>query len=72
LELPTDLFLKSVKIHSFLGFALLFEEPCPLSLRMAFLISSPDFPFVTAGEMFPGIAKESEANTDDFISAQIA
>jgi hypothetical protein len=47
LEPPTDLFLKSVKIRSFLGFALLFEELGPLRLRMAFLISSPDCRFVT-------------------------
>ena len=53
LEPPTDLFLKSVKIRSFLGFALLFEEPCPLRLRMAFLINSPDIRFITGMEMLP-------------------
>jgi hypothetical protein len=53
LEPPTDLFLKSVKIRSFLGFAPLFEEPCPLRLRMAFLISSPDIRFITDLAMLP-------------------
>jgi len=47
LEPPADLFLKSAKIRLFLGFALLFEELCPLRLRMAFLIISPYSPFVT-------------------------
>jgi hypothetical protein len=68
LELQTDLFLKSVKIRSFLGFAPLFEEPCPLRLRMAFLISSPDCRFVTEIKMLTWDVIEL---TQDGVSAKI-
>jgi hypothetical protein len=35
-------FAPARQIRPVLGFALLFEEPCPLRLRRAFLISQPD------------------------------